>query len=85
MIINLASAPRDEGAFDESECFIDPTFASAKGGGDEIGPSYAAAHMNRLIKKLTAREISIRAASAASEHWRIMRFLCLLRSLSLKR
>lgn len=29
----------DEGALDESECLIDATFASAKGGGDEIGPT----------------------------------------------
>ena len=35
----LANALRDEGAIDESECFIDTTFASAKGGGDEIGPT----------------------------------------------
>ena len=33
----LANALRDEGEIDESECFIDATFASAKGGGDEIG------------------------------------------------
>ena len=36
---DLANALRDEGALDESECFIDATFASAKGGGDEIGPT----------------------------------------------
>jgi len=35
----LANALRDKGALDESECFIDATFASAKGGGDEIGPT----------------------------------------------
>jgi hypothetical protein len=33
---DLANALRDEGALDESQCFIDATFASAKGGGDEI-------------------------------------------------
>jgi len=36
---DLANALRDEGALDESECFIDATFASAKGGGAEIGPT----------------------------------------------
>ena len=35
----LANALRDEGGIDESECFIDATFASAKGGGDAIGPT----------------------------------------------
>ena len=35
----LANTLRDEGALDESECFIDATFASAKGGGDEICPA----------------------------------------------
>jgi hypothetical protein len=30
---NLANTLRDEGDFDESECFIDAMFASAKGGG----------------------------------------------------
>ena len=38
-LTNTANALRDEGALDESECFIDATFASAKGGGDEIGPT----------------------------------------------
>ena len=33
----LANALRDEGEIDESECFIDATFASAKGGGEDIG------------------------------------------------
>lgn len=37
VLTDLANALRDEGAIDESECFIDATFASAKGGGDEIG------------------------------------------------
>ena len=36
---DLANTLRDEGALDESECFIDATFSSAKGGGDEIGPT----------------------------------------------
>jgi IS5 family transposase len=35
--MDLANALRDEGEIDESECFIDATFASAKGGGYEIG------------------------------------------------
>lgn len=37
VLTDLANALRDEGGIDESECFIDATFASAKGGGDEIG------------------------------------------------
>jgi transposase len=36
---DLANALRDKCALDESECFIDATFASAKGGGAEIGPT----------------------------------------------
>jgi hypothetical protein len=36
---DLANTLRDEVALDESECFIDATFASAKGGGGEIGPT----------------------------------------------
>lgn len=39
VMIDLANTLRDEGALDESECFIDATFASAKGGGGEIGPT----------------------------------------------
>jgi hypothetical protein len=38
-LIDLANALRDEGALDESKCFIDATFASAKCGGEEIGPT----------------------------------------------
>jgi len=37
VLTDLANALRDEGALDETECFIDATFASAKGGGDQIG------------------------------------------------
>jgi transposase len=33
----LANALREQGDIDESESYIDATFASAKGGGDEIG------------------------------------------------
>jgi transposase len=39
VMTDLANTLREEGALDESECFIDATFASAKGGGDEIGPT----------------------------------------------
>jgi transposase len=38
-LTDLANALREEGAIDESECFIDATFASAKGGGEQIGPT----------------------------------------------
>jgi transposase len=37
VLTDLANTLRDEGSIDESECFIDASFASAKGGGDEIG------------------------------------------------
>lgn len=39
VLIDLANALRDEGALDESECFIDATYSSSKGDGDEIGPT----------------------------------------------
>jgi transposase len=39
ILADLANALREQGAIDERECFIDATFASAKGGGDEIGPT----------------------------------------------
>src|SRR3989449_3988479 len=37
ILTQLANALREQGEIDERECFIDATFASAKGGGDEIG------------------------------------------------
>jgi transposase len=37
VLTDLANTLRDAGGLDESECFIDATFASAKGGGDQIG------------------------------------------------
>ena len=37
ILADLANELRDRGEIDESECFIDATFASAKGGGAEIG------------------------------------------------
>src|SRR4051812_37507369 len=38
-LTELANALRDDGGIDESECYIDATFASAKGGGEQIGPT----------------------------------------------
>lgn len=38
-LTELAIVLREEGSIDESECHIDATFASAKGGGDDIGPT----------------------------------------------
>jgi transposase len=39
ILTQLANTLREEGAIDEHESFIDATFASAKGGGDDIGPT----------------------------------------------
>lgn len=39
ILTDLANALREVGAIDESECFIDATFSSAKGGGAEISPT----------------------------------------------
>jgi transposase len=39
ILVKLANELREQGEIDESECFIDATFASAKGGGGEIGPT----------------------------------------------
>jgi len=39
VLTDLANVLREQGDIDERECFIDATFASAKGGGDEIGPT----------------------------------------------
>ena len=38
-LTGLANVLGDGGAIDESECYIDATFASANGGGNEIGPT----------------------------------------------
>ncbi|MFO1355119.1 MAG: hypothetical protein U1F72_03120 [Gammaproteobacteria bacterium] len=38
-LTELAKFLREQGAIDESECYIDATFASAKGGGEQIGPT----------------------------------------------
>lgn len=38
ILVDLANTLREDGVVDETECFIDASFASAKGGGDQIGP-----------------------------------------------
>ena len=38
-LTELANVLREQGSIDESECCIEATFASAKGGGEEIGPT----------------------------------------------
>jgi len=39
LLVDVANSLRDRGALDTSESFIDAMFATAKGGGDELGPS----------------------------------------------
>jgi len=39
VLTKLANALREQGEIDESESYIDATFASAKGGGEQIGPT----------------------------------------------
>jgi Putative transposase of IS4/5 family (DUF4096) len=39
VLTDIANELRDRGELDEEECFIDATFAMAKGGGAEIGPT----------------------------------------------
>ena len=39
VLTDVANELRDSGGLDEQECFIDATFAMAKGGGAEIGPT----------------------------------------------
>ncbi len=39
VLTDLANQLREQSQIDESECYIDATFASAKGGGAEIGPT----------------------------------------------
>jgi threonine dehydrogenase-like Zn-dependent dehydrogenase len=42
VLTDIANELRDRGVLDEEECFIDATFAMAKGGGAEIGGRNAA-------------------------------------------
>ena len=37
VLTDLANTLRERGGIDESECYIDASFSSAKGGGDEVG------------------------------------------------
>jgi transposase len=39
VLTDLANALREQGDIDERECFIDAMFSSAKGGGEDIGPT----------------------------------------------
>jgi transposase len=39
IVVDLANELRERGEIEESECFIDAAFASAKGGGVDIGPT----------------------------------------------
>jgi transposase len=39
VLTDLANTLREQGQIDEEECFIDAMFSSAKGGGEQIGPT----------------------------------------------
>src|SRR5262245_10710977 len=48
ILMDIANELRERGVLDEEECFIDATFAMAKGGGAEVGPTKRAKGMTRM-------------------------------------
>ena len=64
---DLANALREEGEIDESECFIDATLSSAKGGGDEIGPTRPGKGM-KLMAIVDRNGLPLSASIYAANH-----------------
>ena len=63
VLTDVANELRETGALDEEECFIDATFAMAKGGGAEIGPTRRGKGLKIMegIKLPTALALLLRA------------------------
>jgi len=67
----LANTLRHEAALDESECFIDATFTSAKGGGEDIGPP----NRNMLfiiMEIINRRDLPFVVSTHESNHHEVM-------------
>ena len=67
VLTDLANTLRDEGALDESERFFDATFASAKGGDNEIGPEKRGKGMN-IIAIVGCHELPLAVSTHAANH-----------------
>ena len=64
---DFANALRDEGVLDESECFIDATFASAKGSGDEIEPTKRGKH-SKIMPIVYRHGLPLAVSTHSSNH-----------------
>ena len=65
---DLANTLREQGSLDASECFIDATFAAAKGGGTAVGPTKRGKGVKIMgIVDRHGRPLSV-SAHAANHH-----------------
>jgi transposase len=69
-LTELANSLREQGAIDESECNIDATFASAKGGGDEIGPTKRGKSVN-IIAIVDRHGLPLAVTTHAANHYEV--------------
>ena len=67
VITDLANTLRDESGLDESECFIDATFSSSKGCGDEIGPTKHGKGVN-FMAIVDRHELPLAVSTHAANH-----------------
>ena len=58
---------RERGALDEEECFIDATFAMAKGGGAEIGPTKRGKGLE-ITAIVTSHGLPLSVSTRAANH-----------------
>jgi transposase len=67
VLSNLANTLREEGEIDESESFIDACFASAKGGGAEIGPTRRGKGV-KIMAIVDSRGLPLAVTTHAANH-----------------
>jgi transposase len=67
VLVDLANTLRAEGVLDESECFIDATFAPAKGGGEEAGKTKRGKGM-KIMAIVERQGLPLAASTHAANH-----------------
>jgi hypothetical protein len=67
ILVQLANELRDRGEIDDSECFIDATFASAKGGGAGTGPTRCGKGV-KILAMVDHNGLPLSVSSRAANH-----------------
>lgn len=67
LLVDLANALREDGVLDVTECFIDASFAPAKGGGEQIGRTKRGKGL-KILAIVDRQGLSLSVSTYAANH-----------------